>query len=324
MRAITVAAFLSCLTACGGSSVQSRSTPADSGFLAVPGARLFFRTVGDRDPIIIVNGGPGMDHRYLLPGMVGLARSHRLIFYDQRGTGRTEGDVNATTVSLDRYLADIEALRDSLKLGRPVLLGHSWGGFVAMRYAVKYPGQLRALILMNSEEPGKRYEAEATNIMRSRLTAEDNAELARLAQLPGMKTADTAALNPTLRIYFRATFADRALANQLQFALDPRTARNMSQVATLVMGPHAQNDYWNDVAEIKVPALIVHGAQDVMPLAMPRALGRTIPFAQVAMIEGAGHFPYIEKPMETFAAINSFLARATVPDGTAPYTIRRP
>jgi proline iminopeptidase len=328
MRSIPAIALFAGLAACSGSSTAAAPVAADSGYVSVPGARLFYRSVGSHDPIIVVNGGPGMDHSYLLPGMLGLARTHRLIFYDQRGTGRTEGDVNASTISLDRYLADIDALRDSLELARPVLLGRSWGGFVAMRYAVKYPEQLRALILMNTEEPGKRYEAEATRVIRGRLTPEDNAELARLAQLPGRSTGDTAALNPTLRIYFRATFADRALSPQLRFGLDPRTARNMSQVATLVMGPLGQYDYWNDVATIEVPTLIVHGAQDVMPLAMPRDLGKSIPLGQVAMIENAGHFPYIEKPAETFAAINTFLAGvkplpATTPDGKVSFTTQR-
>jgi proline iminopeptidase len=324
MRAVTVVALLVFVTACGGPSGGSPPSAVDSGFVSVPGARLFYRSVGNRDPIIVVNGGPGMDHSYLLPGMLGLARSHRVIFYDQRGTGRTEGDVNATTVSLDRYLDDISALRDSLKPGRAVLLGHSWGGFVAMRYAAKYPEQLRALILMNTEEPGKRYEAEATRVMRSRLTREDSAELARRGVALAMAPGDTAALNTILRIYFRATFADRALAKQWQFGLDPRTAKNMSQVATLVMGPFVGTDHWNEAATIKVPTLIVHGAQDVMPLGMPRELSRTIPGAELRLIEGAGHFPWVEKPEQTFGAINAFLTRLNTEAKKVPFVIPKP
>jgi proline iminopeptidase len=315
------------VVACSGSSTSATPSAADSGFVAAPGARLFYKSVGNREPILVVHGGPGMDHTYLLPGMLGLAKSHRMVFYDQRGGGRTDGDVNASTVSFDRFLADVDAVIDSLKLGRPVLLGHSWGGFVAMRYAARYPDRLRALILMNTEEPGQRYEAESFRLMRQRLTRDDSIEVARIAKTPEMARSDTSAINGTLRIYFRATFADRSLAEQLSVDLDARTAKNMAPVATLVMGPLMESDFWSEVATIRVPTLIVQGAQDVIPLAMPRELAKTIPFAQLAIIENAGHFPYIEKPTETFGAINSFLARVKplpriTPDGRVPITIR--
>jgi proline iminopeptidase len=327
MRRLPRVLLLVSLVACGGASTAATPTTADSGFVVVPGARLFFKSLGKREPILVVHGGPGMDHTYLLPGMTGLARAHRVVFYDQRGSGRTEGDVNASTVSFDRFLSDIDALIDSLKLGQPVLLGHSWGGFVAMRYAAKYPGRLRALILMNTEEPGQRYEAESIRLMRQRLTREDSVEVARIAKTPEMARSDTSAINATLRIYFRATFADRSLADRLAVDLDTRTAKNMAPVATLVMGPLMKSDFWSEVATIRVPTLIVQGAQDVIPLALPRELAKTIPFAQLAIIENAGHFPYIEKPRETFGAINSFLARVKplpriTPDGKVPITIR--
>ena len=323
-----IAPFLTAvLINCAGPSTPATPAVADSGYVSVPGARLFYQSVGKGDPIIVVHGGPGMNHEYLLPGMLGLARSHRVLFYDQRGGGRTEGEVNASTMSFDRFLSDIDAIRDSLKLGRPVLLGHSWGGFLAMRYAAKYPEQLRALILMNTEEPGQRYHDASQQLVKQRLTADDATELIRLTS-PSMNRGDSGTMNPILRIYFRATFADRSLANQLAVSLDPRTTRNMEAVATFVMGPIVKNDYWREVATIRVPTLVVQGAQDVVPLAMARELARTIPFAQLTIIDNAGHFPYIEKPVETFAAMNSFLARvkplpAMTPDGKVPFTIQR-
>jgi proline iminopeptidase len=280
------------------------------GLIDVPGARLYYETFGRGDPIVVVHGGPGMDHNYLLPGMKGLAQTHRVIFYDQRGVGRTEGVVDSTTVSFDRFLTDIDAIGDSLRLGRFVLLGHSFGGLVAMRYAARHPERLRALVIMNTSEPGQRYAAQSRPIMRRKQTPEDSAEFRRIVQSDAFKQRDSSAVNAMLRTFFRASFADPSLASQLDIHEDQRTSHNMMPVATLVMGPLGPNfDLWPEVATIRVPTLIVHGAEDLVPLEMPRELAQKIPGAQLVVIERAGHFPYVEKPAETFAAINQFLSR---------------
>jgi proline iminopeptidase len=313
--------------ASGCSQPTSSASPVavDTGYVAVPGARLFYKSVGrGNPPILVVHGGPGMDHAYLLPGMLGLARSNRVVFYDQRGSGRSEGEVTAATVSFDRFMLDIDAIRDSLHLDRMVVLGHSWGGLLALRYAAKQPSGLHSLILMNTVEPGRRYTAQTTRMLSERRTHEDSMEIARIAQLPGWRERDTSVVNPLFRVMFRPTFSDRALAGRLAINLDARTARNMPMVATLVMGQFASSDFWPEAAKIRVPTLIVQGADDVMPIAMLRDLAKAIPAAELSVIDHAGHFPYIEKPDQTFAAIRSFLARKAVPTPEkVPFTIQK-
>lgn len=283
--------------------------PVTQGLIDVPGARLYYRMDGRGDPIVVVHGGPGMDHSYLLPGMNVLADSHRVIYYDQRGGGRTEGAVDSTTVSFERFIADIDAIADSLRLGRFTLLGHSWGGLLAMRYAARRPERLRALVVMNTVEPGRRYARESRQLMRAKQSAQDSVELVRVLSSPELRTREASAVNAMLRVFFRATFADRALADRLVIDLDPRTAKNMASVATFVMGPLGAYDLWGEVATIRVPTLIVQGEADLMPLEMVQDLAKAIPGSELAVIQNAGHFPYIEKPGETFGAINRFLAR---------------
>lgn len=300
------------LVACGRQQPEQHAIvtrAVTQGLIDVPGARLYYVIEGRGDPIVVVHGGPGMDHTYLLPGMNGLAAAHRLVYYDQRGGGRTEGLVDSSTVSFDRFIADIDAIGDSLHLGRFTLLGHSWGGLLAMRYAARRPERLRALVLMNTVEPGHRYAVASRQLVRAKQTPEDSAEFMRIAASEGLKTRDTSAVNGLLRALFRGTFANRALANQLAINLDPRTARNMAAVGTFTMGPLGNYDLWPEVATIRVPTLIVQGEADAMPLEMGRDLTRAIPGSELVVIANAGHFPYIEKPAETFAAINRFLAR---------------
>ena len=280
----------------------------DTGHVAVQGARIFYESSGRGDPIIVVHGGPGMDHSYLLPGMRRLARSNRVIFYDQRGGGRTEGEVSRATVSFDTFLGDISALADSLRLGRFTLMGHSWGGLIALRYAARHPDRLRALVLMNSVEPGRRYIVQSSDLLAKKRTTEDSIEYARILKSDALKRREASAVNALLRVTFRTLFTDRALAQQLVIDLDQRTVSNMGPVASMVMTSAGTFDFWTEAASIRVPTLILQGADDAMPLEMVRELARTIPGSRLSIIEGAGHFPYIEKPTDTIGAITRFLA----------------
>jgi len=292
--------------ACASAPPQAPPTAA-SGSLRVEGARIHFETIGRGEPIIVVHGGPGMDHGYLRPGMDELARTHRLVFYDQRGSGRTEGEVTRATVNIDAFLGDITALADSLRLPRFTLLGHSFGGLLAMHYAARHPERLRALVLMNTVEPGRRFVIQMNDLAARRRTAEDSAAMQAVLRSPGMPRRDTSAVNELLRISFRTLFADRTLASRLRLHLDPRTAANMGPVATHLVGSMGTFDFWPVAASIPTPTLIVHGVEDAMPLQMVRDLQQTIQGSELVLIEGAGHFPYIEQPAETFGAIRRFI-----------------
>lgn len=279
-----------------------------SGHVSTTGARLYYESVGRGDPVIVVHGGPGMDHVYLRPGMDALATTHRVIFYDQRGAGRTEGEANSRTITLDLFMADISALADSLRLGRFTMVGHSFGGLVAMHYAARHPERLRALVLMNTVEPGRKYTIPMTDMLMKRRTAADQAETQRLMQSDAMKRQDTSAVNAMLRLSFRSLFADRTRADQLRLSLDPRTVKNMANVATNLIRSMGTFDFWPVAARITVPTLIIQGVEDAMPLQMLRELQQAISGSELVLVNDAGHFPYIEQPGPTFEAIRRFVA----------------
>ena len=287
---------------------------ADSGYVDVVGARIFYKALGAGEPIIVVHGGPGMDHRYLLPGMRGLARDHRVIVYDQRGGGRTEGNVDVESIRLDAFLSDISAIADTLRLGRFTLLGHSFGGILALQYAARFPERPAALVLMNTSEPGRKYALQTAELLSRRRTTADSVELQQLLRSEELKRRDTSAVNALLRLSFRQLFADRSRATGLDMSLDPRTAGNMSAVASYLVRSMGHFDFWPVAETIRAPTLIVQGIEDASPLEMVRELQRSIRGSELALIADAGHFPYIEQPDATFDAIRRFVAaRAAAP-----------
>lgn len=113
-------------------------------------AKLFYETMGQGDPIIVLHGGPGLSYEYLMPQMGKLAENHLVIFYDQRGSGRSQGGDDTTNITIDMFVKDLDAVRKHFGFKKVSILGHSWGGFLAMQYAIAHPESVDKLILLNS------------------------------------------------------------------------------------------------------------------------------------------------------------------------------
>src|SRR5262252_7274962 len=116
--------------------------PMEQGFVDAKGVLIYYMIVGRGAHLMIVHGGPGASHDYFLPYLLPLARTNRLIFIDERGSGRSEKLEDATQYTVENMVEDVEAVRQVLRLGRINLLGHSYGGVLAQAYALKYQNNL--------------------------------------------------------------------------------------------------------------------------------------------------------------------------------------
>src|SRR5688572_22609042 len=135
----------------GHAKTQRSDQPAiREGYIPVEKAGLYYREIGQGQPIIVLHGGPSFDHNYLLPDMDRLSDSFRLIYYDQRGRGKSAGNVKPEDVTIESEIEDMESLRDYFQLASVALLGHSWGALLAMEYALRHPERVSHLILMNT------------------------------------------------------------------------------------------------------------------------------------------------------------------------------
>lgn len=275
--------------------------------LSVAGTELFYYAVGSGDPVLVVHGGPGMDHSYLRPGMEILARSHRVVFYDQRGLGRS-ADADTSSISFEGYLADLDGVRAALGIERLNLIGHSWGALLATVYAIQNPERVASLILMSPVEPGQRYAADAAKNQASRRSRGDSVALVNLMETEGFRERDATTINQIFRVSLRSTFANPALADQLVLDMTERTARMGSEVARLVMAPLGEYDFWDELDAITAPTLIIHGEADPIPEAMARELAERIPNARLALLPGVGHFPFVEAPEALSEEVRAFLA----------------
>ena len=277
--------------------------------LPVYGGELFYQTVGSGEPVVVIHGGPGLDHSYLRPWFGPLAETRQAIFYDQRGVGKSDAALDTASISMERYLTDIDRIREKVaKRDRFVLLAHSWGSIPALLYAIERPERLAGLVLVTPVEPGSRFRERTEANQLARRDPADLAAIDSITETTAFARRDTAALSRLFFHMYRGAFADAAVADSLlAIPLHERTARQGVQVATALMLPLQGLDFWDRLAEVDVPTLIVHGAEDPTPAEVVRELDAALPDSRLVILESAGHFPFIEKPGPFWSAVGGFL-----------------
>jgi len=275
---------------------------------------LYWISYGDNagSPLLVLHGGPGAHHDYLLPGMLALSDEHRMVFYDQRGGGRSRTDDTRDPITAATHLDDLETLIAELGLEPLSLVGYSFGGLLALLYAVEaFEGHRKpkpARLVLIDPAPVTRHFRNAFEAEFARRQSGDDVQALR-AELAesGLRDRDPDA-------YRRRQF-ELSVAG---YFADPRRARELTPFR--VIG-RVQQSVWDSLGEydltarlraIACPTLIVHGREDPIPLASSEAIAAAIPGARFAVIEDAGHVPYVEQPEPLFAEIRTFL-RETEP-----------
>lgn len=283
---------------------------ARQGLLSLEDARLFYEVIGTGAPIVIVHGGPGLDHSYLRPGLDVLAARNTLIYYDQRGTGRSDAELDGSAVNFDAFVDDIDALRQVLGYEKITVLTHSFATLIGIEYARRYADNLTALILMSPSEPGTRFADETRTRQAAATTEEDQLEMQELTASEAFSARDASTLSQVYRVAFRPSFRDRERVDELELDLSERTAKNGQDVARLLGESLGMTDgaidWWDRLADISVPTLVLHGRYDIPPVAMAQALSDALPRGSLAVLD-SGHFPYIEDAGGLTSAVASFL-----------------
>lgn len=291
----------------GVASPGTAQTARQGLFTTPDDVRIFYEVLGEGEPIIVVHGGPGLDHDYLRPGLDALGQRNTLVYYDQRGTGRSSAPLTAEAINIDAFIEDIDALRETLEYDRVTILGHSFGALIAMEYAARRPNSTRALILMNPVEPGARFAAATAERQAAGRTPEDAAEMESLRASEGFAARDPGTLSQVYRVAFRSLLRERDAIERLDLDLAASTARNGQDVAGLLVPSMGDLDWWGRLDEIQAPALVLHGRSDAPPQEMSRELAEGLPSGALEVLD-AGHFIYLEDRTGMLSAIAGFFA----------------
>lgn len=286
---------------------KDTTTLDDGKMLAINGTQIFVKTIGQGEPILVIHGGPGLDHTYFLPQMEGLAKDHELIFYDQRASGKSSANLDSTQVSLDLFIEDIEAIRQGFQLKKINILGHSFGGILAMKYAIKHPEKVDKLILSNSSGAAAKYMRQESEKLQARITEDDRLAQQLVIQSDNFKAGKASAYEDLFRIFFQKEFFNREMAEQLTLTFPPNFVQNTKTLGYLNKDMGANYDFEAELAQIKAPTLVLYGDFEILSTSAGKAIADKIPDATFVSLKDCGHFPFIEKPEAYFKEITSFL-----------------
>ena len=276
------------------------------GFVDVDGLFLYYTEIGHGEPLIVLHGGPGGNHNYFLPYLLPLARTNRLIFMDERGSGRSGKLQDPSRYTVENMAADVEALRQALGLGSISVLGHSYGGVVAQAYALKYPKNLSHLIVGSAFDSTR----ELNRVLAELKTKIDPVHLKRIEELEkeglfnkgklwehGRYPAEYTAL--VGEAYYPWFYEDHTTSNynpsSFGLAWDVYREMSGSNGEFVIDGNMTSVEYADRLKTLRVPTLVIAGEDDVVTLGMLKEMHANITGSQMAILPKTKHYTFVDQ-----------------------------
>jgi proline iminopeptidase len=278
------------------------------GYATGKGVKIYYRSFGQGPPVLIINGGPGMNSDGFVGVAQKLSKNNRTIIYDQRGTGRsTLTKTDTSTITMKLMAADIEALRNQLHIKSWIILGHSFGGMLASYYASLYPENCKALILSSSGGIDLGLLSYVGSSINARLTAEQQDSVAYWTRK--ISEGDTS--------YHARLQRGRFLAPA--YVYDPK---NIPAIAErLTQGNSRVNDLvWRDLQKIKFdctgplssfskPVLIIQGKEDIVSEATAEKAHRVFKNSSLVLLDHCVHYGWLDQEVVYISSVENFIQR---------------
>lgn len=293
-------------------ALAAAAPPEKGQTFQAPGATLYVEVLGTAAgvPLVVVNGGPGFDHTYehaTVPGTTSawetLARTRRVVFYDQRGNGRSGALKPGQSCTLADQIDDLEAVRAHLGADKLDLLGHSWGGFLVMAYAARHPEHIRHLITVASAAP--RWGDTVSLFKDIFPEGQERADSFAFADALGDKAASDAGI----REYFHWLFYAPEKRDAFVAQVSP-------DVFTKPVNEAVEHDVEHfdlnpEIRKFKFPALVITGRYDInVAPSVAYKMHKAIPGSQFVVFEKSGHLPFFEEPDAFVRTLETFLGKS--------------
>src|SRR5216684_3211148 len=301
-------------------SAESNVYPMQEGFVDANGVMIYYKILGRGEPLMIVHGGPGASHDYFLPYLLPLARHNKVVFIDERGSGRSQKLEDRSGYTVENMVEDVELVRRSLNLGKINLLGHSYGGALAQAYALKYQRNLSHLILASTwsstitmNQVLLRMKQNMAPELRERI---DKMEAAGL--FGHGKDYEKNRYTAEYMIaawgegYFPYLYHNRPDPNY-----DPVDAGKMSwdlyremwgsNGEFVIDGNLKSVEYTDRLSSIKVPTLILAGDHDECDPSLAKVMQEKISGSKLVIFPSSGHMTFVDQTEMFIAGVDQFL-----------------
>jgi proline iminopeptidase len=302
----TAALALTSLGGCAPGRIHERQ-----GYIQVPGGRVWYRVVGDgpRTPLLVLHGGPGAPSYYLKP-LAALASDRPVVFYDQLGAGHSDHPADTTLWTIDRFIAELAAVREALGLKRVHLFGTSWGTMLATDYMLTHPHGVRSLILASPALSIPLWVHDADSL-RHTLPESTQAAIAR-HERDG--TFDSPEYQGAMMVYYHRFVS---VSDPWSPDIDSTFAELGPSVYPYMCGPSEFTvtgtlrayDRTARLHELGVPTLFTAGRYDEATPATTRYYQSLVPGAQLEIFEHSAHMTMQDEPQRYVEVLRAFLRK---------------
>ena len=277
---------------------------------------MFYKVVGSgSDVLVVVHGGPGNSLTSIEPDLAPLAKNRTVIYYDQRGNGRSDLIKDEKKLAVNKHIEDLEAVRQFFKLDKMTLLGNSWGGMLIGFYAA-HPDRIERMILHSPGEPTRGFAVEQVEEIQQRIDQRLNAEQKKRFRFVSdyqnwVKASDPRAVcrefyQLLLSVYVSKPESVALLKGDVYSGSDD-AVRYQQFVNVQIMNSLGDWNLLPSLVAVKAPVLVIHGAADPIPIESSEAWASAMPNARLLIVNGAGHIPQVEQPEIFFKAVETFL-----------------
>ena len=284
---------------------------ADEGYVEVEGGRVWYRRLGEGDalPVLLLHGGPGAAHDYMLPLAERLSEHRPAIVYDQLGCGRADRPDDTSLWTVDRSVTEVDQVRAALGLDRCHLLGQSWGGWLAIDYMARGPVGVAGLVLASTSASIAQFVAGARRLIDALPEPHRTAlqELGARGEYdhPDYRAAEQefyrrhlCRMDPWPEALVRSS--DQMEGNQVYLTMNGPTEFD-------VIGRLRTWDRTPDLGRIDVPTLVTCGRYDEITPACSETIAEGMPDARVVVFEESAHVAHLEEAEAYAGTVEEFL-----------------
>lgn len=277
--------------------------------IEINGVNHFIKKIGKGEPVVVLHGGPGLFHNYLVANFEKLAEKYQIIFYDQRGCGKTDFPKDTTSITIQNFVDDLEAIRVHLKIEKMNLAGHSWGAILAINYAKQFNNNLNKLILISPAPANTEYFDQMFKNMQNKRKDEDIKEMVKIMSSKEFDDRNPEAVLSAIKIGDKVNLADQTKIDALYSSMTftAASANNMLLVNSIMEKNFFDYNITKDMNLITCPTLIILGDLDNVPFASAQLLQDNIKDARLEVLQHAAHYPFFEAQKEFTTAIKNFL-----------------
>jgi len=301
-------------------SAAASSTTADGsarivhtdGYIEGCGAIIYYESIGSGPPLIVLHGGPGASHQYLLPHLLPLARHHRLVLLDERGSGRSQRLATSTGYTLEAMSCDVDAVRRALGYRQTDVLGHSFGGILAQDYTIRYATHVRRLILAGTGSSAARINQDFAAIkaglapeLRSRI---DALEAQGIIGPDGAQKPDYRKLADEAELPYEYVVRPPAWSEPADtIGWDVLNTMWGSKSDFHIDGNLTGFNFVPALGKLAIPTLVIAGDHDMPSRTTLEETHAALKNSRLVILEHCGHESYVDQPLAFFAAVTAFL-----------------